>query len=316
MPLVLFVPGLLDVDADALAACAPLSRVAARSRGERADDADAAMLQALGTEAAVAPLAALGAGLDAGGDWIARADPVTTLVTHEDVRIVARVDDLADDEVLALRALLDRHFAGDGLAFAAPRPDAWFVRSRVPHAVAFMPLAAAIGRALRERLPTGADAARWRRWWTEIQMLLHGQPVAARERAPVDALWFSGAGTLPRQRIAPLDARATAARAGDVARGLALLAGTQAAPLREWCPGSAATQVVVVDPVDAGSLPSFAETMLAPALAALDRGAFDRLVLIAKGRDGAARWTIGRARLLDRVLRRSSPFTVPPRDAT
>jgi hypothetical protein len=316
MPLVLSVPGLLDVDADALAACAPLSRVAARGRGERADDADAAMLQALGIEVVVAPLAALGAGLDVGGDWIARADPVTTLVTHEDVRIVSRVDDLAEDEVRALRALLDRHFADDGLAFAAPRPEAWFVRSREPHAVAFLPLAAVVDRALRERLPTGADAARWRRWWTEIQMLLHDQPVAARERAPVDALWFSGAGTLPPQRTAPLDACATAARAGDVARGVALLAGTRAAPLRDWRPGGGATQVVVADPVDAGSLTSFAATMLAPALAALDRGAFDRLVLIAEGRDGAACWSIGRARLLDRVLRRLAPFTVPLRDAT
>jgi hypothetical protein len=314
MPLILLAPGLLDVDAGALAACAPLSRVAARAAGESVDDGEAELLRALGIDAAPAPLAALGAGLDVGTDWVARADPVTVQVTHEDVRIVGRVDDLADDEADALRALLDRHFATDALAFAAPRRDAWFVRSPAPHAVALLPLAAVVDRPLRERLPTGEEAGRWRRWWTEVQMLLQDQPVAARRHAPVNALWFSGAGRLPAQRPAPPDAYATATRAGDVLRGVAQHGGAQAAPLHAWRAAGTARQAVVADPVDASSLATLAIALLAPALDALDRGRLDRLVLIAAGRSGAARWTLGRAALLDRVLRRTAAFVPPTRD--
>jgi len=314
MPLVLLVPGLLDVDAAVLAACAPLSRVAARAAGEPVDDAEAELLRAFGIDAGTAPLAALGAGLQVGSDWVARADPVSTLVTHEDVRIVARVDDLAAGESGALLALLNGHFAGDGLAFAAPRLDAWFVHSREPHAVALLPLAAAVDRPLRDRLPAGDDAKRWRRWWTEVQMLLHDQPVAARERAPVTALWFSGAGRLPPQRLAPLDAYATTSRDGDVLRGLAQVAGTQAAPLHAWRATGTAQQAVIADPVDASSLTAFATALLAPALDALDRGALDRLVLIAGGRSGAARWSLGRIGFLARLRRRTAAFASPARD--
>jgi hypothetical protein len=205
MPLVLLVPGLLDVAAEALAACAPLSRVAAHGHAERVDDAEVELLRALAIDAVPAPLAALGAGLDVGGDWVARADPVTALVSHEDVRISARVDDLADDEAVAMRTLLDLHFADDALAFVAPRRDTWFVRSPSSHDVAWLPLAAVVDRPLRTRLPSGNDAKRWRRWWTEVQMLLHEQPLATREHHPVTALWFSGGGHLPLHLVCSSD---------------------------------------------------------------------------------------------------------------
>lgn len=315
MPLGLLLPGLVDVDAAALAACAPLARLAAHARGEAVDDADAALLQAAGVDAAVAPLAAAGAGLADGSAWVARADPVTTLLTHDDVRVVARVDDLDAGEAAALATLLDAHFAADGLRFVAPRADAWFVLADRPHAVAFTPLSAATSRPLRARLPVGDDARRWRRWWTEVQMLLHAHPLGARPRHPVGTLWFSAAGR-PAARLAPVRAFAGPGRDADAARGLARQSGGDvhppdalAAALGAGPPGPA---LAVAPPVvDAASLHHCAEALVVPALDALDAGRLDALVLVGSGRADAARWQVRRASWAGRLLRRRAPFVLP-----
>ena len=87
-------------------------------------DLDSALIACAGIDAPVAPLAALGAGLDVGTRWVARADPVSVDVGRDDVRIRARVDDLDADEAHALASLLRTHFADDGIAFACARSDA------------------------------------------------------------------------------------------------------------------------------------------------------------------------------------------------
>jgi hypothetical protein len=317
MPLALAVPGLLDVAAEALAACEALRRVAGRTHGRNVDDADTEMLRALGVDAPTAPLAALGAGLDAGTDWIARADPVTAFVTHEDVRILGRVDDLADAEASTLLALLQRHFADDGLAFAAPRADAWFVRTATAQQVDLVPLVTAVDRPLRSRLPTGRDAGRWRRWWTEAQMLLHEHPLAAREHAPVNALWFAGGGTLASPALPGLRGFASAGRDGDMLRGLARRSGADARPLAAWMEGldgKAPCAIVAERIVDAGSLAAIADDLLPALVDALDRGRLDTLTLIGSGRAQVVRWDVPRAGLLGRLLRKSADFRVPARD--
>ncbi len=316
MPLALLVPGLPDVAADALAACSALRRVAGRTQGRNVADADAEVLRALGVDAPTAPLAALGAGLDAGTDWIARADPVTAFVSHEDVRILGRVEDLTDAEVAALLALLQRHFGDDGLAFAAPRADTWFVRTATPQHVELAPLTAAIDRPLRPHLPAGRDAGRWRRWWTETQMLLHEHQLAAREHAPVNALWFAGGGTLGSAALPGLRAFASASREGDVVRGLARQGGAAAQPLASWkeaLDGTAPCAIVAERIVDAASLAAITE-VLAALVDALERGRLDALALIGSGRAQAVRWDVPRAGLLGRLLRKSADFRAPARD--
>jgi hypothetical protein len=320
MPATLLAPGLLDVDAAALASDATLRRVAARATAAAVDDGESELLRLLGLPAmAAAPLAALGAGLEVGSDWVARADPVTTLVTHDDVRIVARVDDLDEPEARALRILLDRHFADDGLAFAAARRDAWFVRSARPHALEAAPLATVVGRPLRDRLPGGSDAARWRRWWTEVQMLLHEHPLGLRATAPVHALWFASGATLPRPLpIAPA-CFATAMRHGDVLRGLARTHGAtaHAADAPPTAAGTNAPCAIVADPVvSAQSFASLTSRVLPPLLAALDHGAIDRLDLIGSGRQRAARWTLRRAGLAARLFPGRADFVAPAGDET
>jgi hypothetical protein len=272
------------------------------------------MLEALGIDAAAAPLAALGAGVDVGSRWVARADPVAMSVTHDDVRIAARVDDLDAREASDLLARLSAHFADDGLAFAAPRPDAWFVTSERPFELRTTPVDAAVGRPLRDRLPSGADAAPWLRWLTESQMLLHEHALAARASQPVNGLWFSQGGALPPPRDVPrLAVQRSAARAGDVAEGLARLAGHDATPLTTLDELIAANgdAVAVLPPVAAAAdVERFDREWLVPAQEALDAMRIARLTIIADGHGVAACWNVARRRWLDR-LRRPARFDLP-----
>ena len=133
MRLTLALPDLLALDRAALAAAPSLGRFAhyAGPPVTQRGTLDQLLIRASITPdtAAIAPLAALGAGFDPGGSYVLRADPVSLVAGRTDVALAARIDDLDGDETGALLATLNAHFGGDGLAFHAPRSDAWFVLS-------------------------------------------------------------------------------------------------------------------------------------------------------------------------------------------
>ncbi len=164
--------------------------------------------------------------------WLC-ADPVTLVAGRDDAHVGATIRDFTTAESDALIATLNAHFAGDGLRFVAPRPDAWFVRAPNVPAMSTRPLDIAQGRSLRTQLPAGADAKAWWRWQEEIQMLLFTHPVtAARERAgrrSANALWLSAGGTRP-PRPGPAPSIATFA-GDDIALALAAHVGMEARPL-------------------------------------------------------------------------------------
>jgi hypothetical protein len=326
MELVLVAPGLLALAPEALACDATLSRIAAAAEPIVVDDLDQALLGALDMVVPAAPLAALGAGMDPAGRFVIRADPVTMRVTHDDVRIAARVDDLDAREVATLVTMLDEHFAAEGLSFLAPRGDAWFAACHAAQEIAATPLDAAVGRTLRPCLPTGTDAGRWRRWLTEAQMLLHEHALGARAH-PVHGLWFSGGGMLrgpaasrgvsggngglPRICAGP-------GRDGDVARGIARLAGSAALPCTSVAAAIAAASdasrlVIVLPRAIGGSDASAASAPIAAALRALGRGQLERLELVADGRGVGATWSMGRPSLWRRIAPRTARFVSPVR---
>jgi hypothetical protein len=326
MELVLVAPGLLALAPEALARDATLSRVAAAAEPIVVDDLDQALLGALDMVVPAAPLAALGAGIDPAGRFVIRADPVTMRVTHDDVRIAARVDDLDAREAAALVTLLDAHFAAEGLTFHAPRGDAWFATCHTAQEIAATPLDAAIGRALRPCLPTGTDAGRWRRWLTEAQMLLHEHALGSRVH-PVNGLWFSGGGMLrvpeASRGVSGSDGGlpsicAGSGRDGDVARGIARLAGSGALPgtsvAAVLAAAGAAARVVIVQPrADEDGDAATTAAPIAAALRALDRGQLERLDLVADGRGVAATWSMGRPSLWRRIAPRTARFAPPER---
>ena len=320
MQLILVIPGLPElragmttsVRASALAHLLALAGAPTREAGGTA--------AALAARYGVDPAGGLAAGADPArrtrrrsrsGFWLA-ADPVTLAVGRSDVRLAGLVDDLDRAAADALVATLNAHFAGDGLAFVAPRPDAFFVRSATSTRLSTHPPHAALGRPLHRLLPEGVDADTWRRWQAEIEMLLHEHPVnVERERAgqaPANSVWFSCGGTMPRPPAPAVSIRTFAA--AGIAAALAAHAGSPARALpghlgtaREDAPGASAIVVALEPAIDIAALE---RAWAAPARDALARGAFDAVTLLAERQGGRRRLARAPPRVLA-ALRRPPP---------
>src|SRR6185369_14897195 len=133
------------------------------------------LLDALGApnDTPVAPLTALGAGIDVGTDYVLAADPVLLAADRDDLILVQRIDDLGADDSGALETALNRHVASDAWRFATARPDAWFARSPRTPAITTTPFDVARAQGVFPHLPRGVDSGVWQRWQNEIGMLLH-----------------------------------------------------------------------------------------------------------------------------------------------
>lgn len=263
------------------------------------------------------PLAAVrlrAQGGDPAGDWWLAAHPVTLVAGRDDVRVAGAVADLSADDAASLVGRLNAHFATDGLRFVAATPRHWFLGSTRPYAMTTRPLTRALGAPLLELLPRGPDARIWRRWESEIEMLLHDHPVNVRReaqaRAAVNGLWLCDGGALPAPPR-PMPGRVTLAH-DDAVRALAAHAGEAHADV----PGSlaaaraaaaAAPELVAVVAADADPAAIEANWTL-PAWQALAAGALSRVTLVADGRGGALRWEVFRPGLATRVALR---FAVP-----
>lgn len=317
MRITLVVPGLLGIATELLARDRALASVAALADARSVVDLDGALLDEMGFDAAPAPVAALGAGVDVGDAWVVRADPIALEVGRDDVRLASVVLDLADDERAALLTLLRAHFSADGLAFVAPRADAWFALSATSYEFRSTPPETIGNRALRDCLPAGQHAGRWRRWLTETQMLLHDHPLASRSGQPVNGVWFSGGGGLPRSRAIPaFDALAAEGRAGDLLRGMAAMSRRSArpiVPLREAIDACTSDRIALALPPlrSAAELELVTRDFVAQALDALRRGHASAFRLIASGNGRAASWSIERPGWIARVLPRHGVFTAP-----
>jgi len=333
MDLTLIVPGLAASVAQARAADDALARFArhaapATIEGDSLAHATGAAL-GLADPAASAPLRAVGAGLDPADDYVLGADPVALVAGRQDVRLEGAIDDLDAADAAALIAALVAHFADDGLAFAAPRPDTWFARLRRTPALETTPLDAIVGRPILHALPRGSEGGTWQRWQNETQMLLFTHPVnAAREARglrPVTGVWFWGGGRAGAQpAIGPETlALGSAGAAGDLLRGAARGAGhpADAAPASfdgvvERLRDPGLSRAIVGVPALAGSdaLPAFAAAWADPATRALERGALRSLSLVGDGVGGVVRWTATRPSAMARLrsFTRRHALALPP----
>lgn len=96
------------------------------------------------------------------------------------------------------------------------------------------PLDCALGESVQARMPEGADAARWRRLLSEIQMVWHQHPInearEARGAPAINALWLHGEGSLdPVSARGPRSAIDTVVSEEPAVRGWALAAEVPAA---------------------------------------------------------------------------------------
>jgi len=319
MQLVLILPGLLEAQASgasrhrgpALAELLALGGPPSRD----AEGLDAAIASRYGVERqADWPLAAIRAaslGLRTGDAYWLAADPVTLVVGRDDVALSGIVDDLSRGEADALASTLNAHFVDDGVVFVAPRPDSLFARLAKPPRLTTHPPAATTDEPLRLRLPQGADAPTWRRWQSEIQMLLHEHPVnVEREksgRPPVNGLWFSTGGVLP-SRASPGPLVRTFADTA-IAVALAAHAGSPARPVPAQLGGAlghtdGAGQTIVVALATDIALPELERSWAAPARDALASGQLTEVSVLARDAGDSVSWRAPRPRLWQRIAGR------------
>jgi hypothetical protein len=267
----------------------------------------------------VAPWLARAAGTDPGSRYWLCAEPVTLEVGRDEVRLACIVIDLDTDESAPLLSSLRAHFAPDGLEFVERGAGRWWVTLGEPQRLETSPPGAALAKPLIEHLPRGADAPRWRRWQSEMQMLLFEHPVnRAREisgRSPVNYVWMWGGGTL--RATDPAAPAAAVFSEAALLRDLARAVGTVAAK----APGSfaayraaspAASALVWLDDLKAPDvqeqLTAFDSDWAAPMERALDKQELDVTLVIAGS--GAALSFTPRASGTIKRLRRH--WSTPP----
>lgn len=167
------------------------------------------------------------------GEALLRLDPVFLNATPHGAEIVAgdklglSLDD-AHELVAFLNAELDAPWT-----IELGHATRWYVRlPRLPTLNTTAP-AAMVGARSAPLLPEGEDGRPWRRWLTELQMLLHSHPLnALREQAserPVNSAWLWGQGVLPQTPADTVVSRTFAD--SPVVRGLARWHGCEPSPL-------------------------------------------------------------------------------------
>jgi hypothetical protein len=138
-----------------------------------------------------------------GSAWL-RADPVYIQPDINGARLLAHGDALsltAADSAAFLPAL--KPLFGDmGFPIDAPHPSRWYLQLPVGATLPVMAsLDQALGADLFDQLPEGPEGRRWRALLSEAQVVLHNHPRnterATAGLAPVNSLWFWGAGRVP-----------------------------------------------------------------------------------------------------------------------
>lgn len=150
----------------------------------------------------IAPLCWLGEGNQPETAYWLSADPVHFVLQRDSFSLHDSVY-LSQSDTQILMALLNEHFAPDGLRFYVAGAGRWYLRLEANPEICTTLLETAMSRDISAYLPQGAGAAKWNRLLNEMQMLLHDHPVnQAREangELPVNSVWLSGGGVLPEK---------------------------------------------------------------------------------------------------------------------
>lgn len=220
---------------------------------------------------------------DASGSAWVRADPAFVRPDINGARLLAIGEALGLDDAGAeslLRAL--RPVFGDyGMPIEATAPSRWTLRiepgAPLPH---FVEPADALGADLFDQLPSGVAGRRWRALLSDAQVTLHQHPLnaerAARGLAPVNSVWFWGAGRLP-DHVASL--HACVVTDDEVVAAFADLAGAANRPLPETWEGVDGSDVAF-DLRHARRLDLLCSRWLEPAVADLAHGRLRALRLV------------------------------------
>lgn len=230
------------------------------------------------------PVAAAARQRDAGDAahalWL-RADPAYVQPDINGARLLSygQALGLNQADADALLRPLKPLFGDTGFPIDAPTPSRWYLRlpagAKLP---TFTAPEQALGADMFDELPQGPEGRRWRALLSEAQVVLHNHPLnaqrAAAGLAPVNSLWFWGAGALPDHvqtkyaHIASDDEALTA---------LAALGGASVQAQPAAWNGSAGQAERLFDLRGARDLAVLERAWFAPLLAAMAQGDVKRL---------------------------------------
>lgn len=217
--------------------------------------------------------------------WL-RADPVYVRPDINGARLLAYGDGLSLNAIdsAAFLPALKPLFGDAGFPIDAPVPSRWYLRlplgAKLP---AFSSPADALGADLFDQLP-GMDQGdtpegrRWRALLSETQVILHNHPRNAERLAaglaPVNSLWFWGAGALPDHVRSGFEQLMSD---DGTMRAFAELAGIGSGPRPAKWAGGEGTRLI--DLRDLRDLVQLQRDWLTPALAELDAGSLSSMRL-------------------------------------
>lgn len=139
-------------------------------------------------------------GNQAGNAFWLYALPVHLVLQRDSFSLASPVPlPLENDEIDALTALFNEHFAADSKSFFW-REDKWFLRLQVNPNIQTSAPQAAINKDISAYLPTGEGALRWASFSNEIQMLLFEHPInqarEAKGQLAINSIWCYGLGKI------------------------------------------------------------------------------------------------------------------------
>ncbi len=206
--------------------------------------------------------------------WL-RADPAWLAADINGVRLLATGErlQLSMEEAVQLAAVLQPLFADVGLQFDWPVPgQAWLRLPADTVLPRFVDPEEALGDDVFEHTDTRPEAREWRTLAGEVQMQLHAHPVnkarLQRGLPPVNALWFWGAGRLPKASLSSPFKQVCSADARLSALALAAAAQVQGLPSRFVVP----MENTLFDLAHLRDLRVLQDAWLQPALQALQQG--------------------------------------------
>ena len=262
------------------------------------------------TDWPAAPIALSATGFPAqSGFWLS-ADPVHLQVNRSQLILLAPESlSVTHSEADALCAALNEHFASDHFTFVAPQPHRWYLGSPRPFRVHTTSLSQVIGREVDGSLPQGEERMVWHRIFNEAQMLLHAHPVnEAREKRgalPVNSLWFSGGGSLPRAQTS----YQAVVGSSPLAQGLAKLAGIPFTHAQHRA-GALTGDQVLIELDDAAiaamcmdatawksALESLERIWFAPMTKQLKKGNIRRIIVATVANGRSQQWSVSRMNL-------------------
>ena len=156
------------------------------------------------TEKLNAALAWQQAGNDTGSAYWLYAAPVHLLLQRDSFSLAEPVPlPLQTDEIDALTASLNKHFAADAVENKVKflwHEKQWFLRlAQNPNIQTHAPQAA-LNKAVGAYLPTGEGALQWASFTNEVQMLLFEHPVnlarEAKNLPAINSIWCHGLGQI------------------------------------------------------------------------------------------------------------------------